>query len=208
MQIRRPVTAETIQKPLPRDTAQLAKLPISDSVQSDSVEKVQLKQDIRGRISVSSYSNFYNEKADMNQRMRYTFSLRANNLGNSKFSAESYLSFAHSSANWDEIKENIFNGLKVYNLSVKYDFDESMHLSFGRKINPKLSSVGAIDGLQFEKKFKAFSMGAIAGSRPDYKDYGINLNLLQYGMYFGHELAEGMAACKIPWPILSKPIIP
>ena len=52
------------------------------------------------------------------------------------------------------MKENIFTGLKIYNLSASYAINETMSLSFGRKINPKLSSVGAIDGLQFEKKFK------------------------------------------------------
>ncbi len=65
-----------------------------------------------------------------------------------------------------------------------------MFLSFGRKINPKLSSVGAIDGLQFEKKFKAITLGAFVGSRPDYEDYGINTALLQYGFYLGHELVN------------------
>jgi len=65
-----------------------------------------------------------------------------------------------------------------------------MYVSLGRKINPKLSSVGAIDGLQFEKKFKAITLGAIAGSRPDYMDYSINPDLLQYGVYLGHELVN------------------
>ena len=134
----------------------------------------------------------------MSQRMRYTFSMNANNLGNSKLSAESYLSFSHSNTNWDEVKENIFTGLKIYNLSASYAFNETMYLSFGRKINPKLSSVGAIDGLQFEKKFKALTLGAFAGSRPDYVDYGINTDLLQYGVYLGHELENRMEACKIP----------
>ena len=63
-----------------------------------------------------------------------------------------------------------------------------MQVSLGRKINPNLSSVGAIDGLQFEKNFKSITLGAIAGSRPDYEDYGINVDLLQYGVYLGHEL--------------------
>ena len=126
----------------------------------------------------------------MNQRMRYTFSMNAKNLGNTGFSVESYLSFSHSNTNWDEVKANIFNGLKIYNLSASYAFNETMFLSFGRKINPKLSSVGAIDGLQFEKKFKAITLGAFAGSRPDYEDYGINTDLLQYGVYLGHELVN------------------
>ena len=160
------------------------------STQADSIVKGKLKQDISGRLSLSSYSGFYHDTVAMDQRMRYTFSLNANKLGNSKLSAESYISFVHSNTNWSEIQENMFTGLKIYNLSLKYDFDETMYVSLGRKINPKLSSVGAIDGLQFEKKFKSLSIGAIAGSRPDYLDYSINVELLQYGIYLGHELAK------------------
>jgi hypothetical protein len=122
--------------------------------------------------------------------MRYTFSLNANNPGNSGFSAESYLSFAHTNSNWEDIKDNIFAGLKIYNLSVKYEFNETMYLSLGRKINPRLSSVGAIDGIQFEKKFSFLTLGAFAGSRPDYTDYSFNFDLLQYGVYLGHELQK------------------
>ena len=160
------------------------------SNQADSIVKGQLKQDISGRLSLSSYSSFYHDTVAMDQRMRYTFSMRANNLGNSKLSAESYISFVHSNTNWSEIQENMFTGLKIYNLSLKYAFDETMYVSLGRKINPKLSSVGAIDGLQFEKKFKTLSLGAIAGSRTDYLDYSINVDLLQYGIYLGHELVK------------------
>ncbi len=162
--------------------------PVKEIPEYDSTAVKQLKQDISGRISVSSYSNLNSETTARNQRMRYTFSLRANHLGNSKFSVESYLSFAHSNSNWEEVKKNIFNGLKIYNLSVKYAFNETMNVSLGRKINPKLSSVGAIDGVQFEKRFNSLTIGAIAGSRPDYVDYSINPNLLQYGIYLGHEL--------------------
>jgi len=150
-------------------------------------EEKTLKQDINGRISIASYSNFSNSPASNSQRMRYTFSLKANNISDSKLSADAYLSFVHSNKNWNEVKSNIFNGLKVYNLALKYDFNETTFLLLGRKINPKLSSVGAIDGLQFEKKFKSFNIGAFVGSRPDYYDYSINLNLFQYGIYTGHE---------------------
>lgn len=172
------------------DTLLISESLVSDDPSPHSVDNSKFKQDISGRISLSSYSNFYNDQVPMSQRMRYTFSLNADNIGNSKLSAESYLSFSHSNANWDEVKENIFAGLKVYNLSASYAFSESMYLSFGRKINPKLSSVGAIDGLQFEKKFKALTVGAFLGLRPDYVDYVVNTDLLQYGVYLGHELAK------------------
>jgi len=179
-----------IQGAVTLDTIQIAKIKEPDSSPSDTVNKHRLKQEISGRISVSSYTNFYNDQVPMNQRLRYTFSMQANNLGNSKLSVESYLSFSHSNTNWGEAKDNIFNGLKIYNLSATYAFNETMFLTFGRKINPKLSSVGAIDGLQFEKKIKTFTLGAFVGSRPDYVDYGINTDLLQYGVYLGQELVK------------------
>lgn len=162
----------------------------SDSLSGDAADPTRVKQEIHGRISVSSYSNFSGTEAARKQRMRYTFSLNANNLGNSGFSAESYLSFAHTNTNWEDIQDNVFAGLKIYKLSVKYDFNETMYLSLGRKINPMLSSVGAIDGIQFEKKFSFLTLGAFAGSRPDYTDYSFNFDLLQYGVYLGHELQK------------------
>ena len=182
-----------IEEPVPETPSHvpdpLAGIQVDDSTQTAASKTGKLKQEVSGRISVSSYTNLANGQTDLNQRMRYTFSLNARNLGNSKFSLESYLSFAHSSNRWEEVKDNIFNGLKIYSLSVSYDFNETTHLGLGRKINPKLSSVGAIDGLQFEKKFKGITLGAIAGSRPDYEDYGFNLDLLQYGGYLGYELS-------------------
>ncbi len=167
---------------------QTAEMQESDSLSAEAADRDKVKQEIHGRISVSSYSDFSSTESARRQRMRYTFSMDANNLGNSGFSAETYVSFIHSNTNWEEVKDNIFHGLKIYNLSLKYDFNETMYLSAGRKINSRLSSVGAIDGLQFEKKFGSLTLGAFVGSRPDYKDYSINLDLLQYGAYLGHEL--------------------
>ena len=163
---------------------------ISDSLDVASDKEEALKQEVSGRISVSSYSNFYNNDSPSSQRMRYTFSFRGNNLGNSKLSIDNYMSFVHSNSNWEELKDNIFNGLKIYSLAAKYDFNKTTKLLLGRKINPKISSVGAIDGLQFEKKIRSFTLGAFAGSRPDYLDYSINFDLLQYGIYLSHELKK------------------
>jgi hypothetical protein len=100
---------------------------------------------------------------------------------------ETYTTFSHRLDHWDEIRENVFNGLKIYKLSASYTFRNSMVLTAGRKINPKLSSAGAIDGLQIEKGFGGMSAGIIAGSRPDYQDYSINTGLFQYGAYLAHE---------------------
>jgi hypothetical protein len=163
-------------------------MPLSSEEIGDTItESIPKKeQDLYGRISVASYTNFSNAEADDSQRMRYTLSLNVKNVADSKLSVESYLSFVHSDKNWNDVQENLFNGLKIYNLSLRYDFNETTQLTFGRKINPNLSSVGAIDGLQFEKKFRSISVGAFVGSRPDYNDYSYSFKLLQYGAYLGH----------------------
>jgi hypothetical protein len=167
-------------------TKQETPLPTEQLRDSLPVAQKEVKQDVYGRISIASYTNFSNAEADDSQRMRYTLSLNVKNIAKSKLSFESYLSFVHSNTNWNDVQDNLFNGLKVYNLSLRYDFNETTSLTFGRKINPNLSSVGAIDGLQFEKRFKSISVGAFVGSRPDYNDYSYSFKLLQYGVYVGH----------------------
>jgi hypothetical protein len=148
-------------------------------------ESGKLKQHINGSISVNSYSDFSNTPADNSQRFRYTLSLNARNIADSKFSIESYVSFRHKLGDWEEVKNNIFNALKIFDLALIYDPNKTTKITLGRKINPKLSNIGAIDGLQMEKSFGNFSIGALAGTRPDYADYGFNPDLLQFGGYLG-----------------------
>jgi hypothetical protein len=183
----------------PKKSKQVSVIPVLQafpaSMDTGNVKKVipvALKQNISGRIAVSSYSNFSNV-SDLTQRMRYTFSLNARNIGDSKLSAETYISFAHKINEWSEIKNNIYNGLKVYSLSVNYAFNAKNNIWVGRRMNPMLSNAGAIDGVQYETKFKSFTAGAFAGTRPDYMDYSFNVNLLQYGGYFGHEYSNKQA---------------
>jgi len=184
-------TPKKIQKPDEKIVEPtVAVLPVianPDSVSTETATSKPLKQEINGRASVSAYSNFSNSPADNSLRMRYTLSVNAKNLGDSKLSAETYLSFVHKKGEWSEIQDNAFNGLKVYSLAVKYDFNPKTTLLFGRKINPKISNVGAIDGVQFEKKFKALSFGLFAGTRPDYSDYSFDASLPQFGGYLAHD---------------------
>jgi hypothetical protein len=176
----------------------ISSVPKADSVQiAKDVGKKQ-KQEINGRIAISSYSNISNV-SDNSFRMRYTLSLDAQNIGNSKLSSETYISFAHKKDEWSDIQNNIYNGLKIYNLSVNYAFNNNNTLWFGRKINPRISNVGAIDGIQYENKYKSFSTGVFVGSRPDYEDYSFNASLLQFGGYFGHDYStqKGMMQSSI-----------
>lgn len=149
----------------------------------------QRKQSVRGRVSMASYSYLSNTPVDALHRLRYTFSLNARNIGNSKISAESYVIFIHKPGSWTDIKENVFNGLKIYNLAVSYDVSDNFKLTAGRKINPRLSNMGAVDGLQAEYKSGSISTGILAGSRPDFNDYGFNNSLFQYGLYVSHDKA-------------------
>lgn len=148
--------------------------------------KTQERADVSGKISVSSYSNFSSERP-LVQRMRYTLALNTDHISNSNFSTETYVSFNHTNNNWDQIKNNVFNGLKIYNLAVKYESKKDLNIYLGRKISSHLSSLGAIDGLQVSKGLGSFKIGAIAGSRPDLNDYSFNINLFQAGIFAGHE---------------------
>jgi len=159
-----------------------------DSVSSLQPVSAKRKQILTGNLSVASYLNFSNVSAN-NERMKYTFSMAIQNIGNSKLSAETYISFAHKLGDWSAIQQDVFNGLRIYSLSLNYEFNRHHNLWLGRKINPRISNVGAIDGLQYELKAGAFSLGLFGGTRPDYKNYSFNASLVQYGGYLGHDYA-------------------
>lgn len=142
-------------------------------------------QKINGRLSLSSYSNFSNAAGNDLHRFRYTLSMKAYNVSDSKISAETYISFSHKLNQWDVVQDNLNNALKIYSLAINYAFNETTSLWAGRKINPKIANVGAVDGLQFQKQFNHFFVGAVAGTRPDFQDYGFNPNLFEYGAYIG-----------------------
>lgn len=141
---------------------------------------------IHGRVSLASYTNASNTSSDVSQRMRYTLSLMGDNLRKSKFSLDSYVSFTHKSGEWDVVQDNIYRGLKVYSLALKYDISENTKVWFGRKINGRIANIGAIDGVQIESVYKDFTFGLVGGARPDYSDYSFNANLFQFGGYVAH----------------------
>jgi hypothetical protein len=153
---------------------------------NSQVIDIKRKQNIQGSLSVSSYSNLSNTSMSNSQRMRYTLSLRASNLANSKVSAESYITFSNKLNEWDSIKKNVFYALKIYSLAIKYDLSEKTNIWLGRKINQSMANIGAVDGLQAETTLGQFTMGAVAGSRPNDLDYNVNFKLLEYGAFVGH----------------------
>ncbi|MEP7323538.1 MAG: hypothetical protein ABI761_16560 [Saprospiraceae bacterium] len=149
-------------------------------------EKKKPTYKITGRFAVNSYSSFNNFQKKPINRFRYTFMLNSKNLKVKGWSGESYLSYRSQPGLLSTDGFKLFDNLKVYNLALKYDFSEKSHIYIGRKINPNASNVGAIDGLQYERKFKNVLIGTMVGSRPDYTNYGFNPSLWQAGVFVNH----------------------
>lgn len=144
------------------------------------------KSRIHGRLSAASFSNITDNQSPSHRTM-YRLNFNADNINESKFSFETYLNFRqlYLPPEKQDIQKTTF--YNVYNLAVTYRPDSTFYLSVGRKINNKASSLGAIDGLQMEKYFGRFFTGLIAGFRPDFVNYGLNLNLPECGVYAGLE---------------------
>lgn len=158
----------------------------NDSIQAitNNAKKRYFSEDIRARLSASSYSTV-SEARDDRHRLMTRFSLNANHINHSKFSLDTYLNYRYKINSGETNNTSSNNYLRVFNLAVRYDVDSTLSITAGRKINYKISSLGAIDGLQAEKFFGKNYVGAIAGFRPDIFDYGFNPDLLQYGAYVG-----------------------
>lgn len=135
----------------------------------------------RGRLTLSSYTNLSDSREKNNTRFRYNLKLDIGNIQAPGFSAESYLMFTHKLNN-----AIVPDGFRIYNLAVHYNLNNHVNFWIGRKINDRISNVGAIDGLQVEVRKGDFYLGMAGGSRPDYFNYTFNSFLLQYGAWLGH----------------------
>lgn len=137
---------------------------------------------IRGSVSASSYSNLSANHGNTTKAM-YRLSFYAPHINRSKFSFETYMNYRQTFTPGDSARpKDVFN---IYSLSMQFDASPTLSLVLGRRINPKVSSIGAIDGLQVEKSFGSFYLGLLGGFRPDVIDYSFNPDLLQYGGYIG-----------------------
>jgi hypothetical protein len=159
----------------------------TDTSKADKKKKSDLpKQIISGRFSTSLYSNFTSTLVEKSTYMNYTFSLNVANINNSKYSTETYIAFRPDKNEWYKVNSNIFNALKIYNLSVKYELNKNSQIYFGRKINAQVAILGANDGLQYDAKYKNLLTGAIVGFRPDFRNYGFDAGLFQAAGYVGY----------------------
>lgn len=149
----------------------------------------------RGNLSISSYSNLSNSNGAPDfQNWRYSFSMDADSLFRSPLSFSSYINFSYRADRWSDVQKNIGDALKVYDLAISYDFSSKTKITLGRKINIRTSSLGAIDGLQFETSISKFVIGAVAGSRPNFTDYGYDIKMFEYGGYLFRNDSLGNAS--------------
>jgi hypothetical protein len=163
---------------------------ISDTqIDSSEIAKQKPKEpkkpsQIRGRLSVGGYGNLSNVRDDRFGIMS-SFSLSAEHFKESRFSFYSYLNYRKNFIADESNYSGETSFLNVYDLALKYDIAPTLSVILGRNINSKMSSMGAIDGLQVEKYFGKNYVGVIAGFRPDIFDYSFNPDLFQYGAYYG-----------------------
>ena len=166
-------------------------------------ETRQLKlQKINARLSASTYSTLDDRENRHRGMMR--FSLNAFNLNDSRFSFETYLNLRQEFTS-DSVQTNVNRqNFRIYNVAVSYDLDSLSRLTLGRKINRKMSSIGAIDGLQLDKSFNDFFAGFVLGFRPDHTQFNLNTNLLQYGVYAGKNIRSNKAYGQLTFGILEQ----
>ena len=172
------------------DSSAIAYIPPQTDILPGTINKSKLrnlkKNKSNGRITIQSYSSINPGKMKPeDQRWRYTLSYDAEGIGETGLSVSSYFSYAYTVGEWQTIKQKPWDNLKVYDLSMGYDFDEETNIRLGRYINPKISNLSSVDGLQFQKKFSNFFGGLIIGSRPDFATFNFNSKLFEYGGYIG-----------------------
>lgn len=159
---------------------QVNAIAVTDVVLKENTAAHQSK--LSGRVSLASYSHLSTDLYN-SQRLRYTVSLRTGKKEEKGLSTETYLAYNQRLSDYSDFQHD----LKIYSLAVNYRLNKSTSLSLGRKLNPGMANIGAVDGVQLDIRKGALSFGAVAGSRPDTQNYGYNAGLFQAGAYAAHE---------------------
>jgi len=155
------------------------------------------KKPYYGKISVGSYTFGSNLPGDVaTQRWRYRLSFSTSEFFTKKLVFDSYINFSYKTKDWGRVSNNISEALKVYSLNLEYKLNERVVISAGRKINRKVSNLGAYDGVDVEYNTGNNYIGAILGSRPNFGDYGYNAKLFQYGLYISRDDSLGIGPMK------------
>lgn len=165
------------------------------NVRSKSEIKMGQLTNASGRFSVQSYSNLVpNDPSANSQRWRYTFRFDMENVQQSSFSVSTYASYLYRTDEWQLTLKKPWNYLKVYDLSIGYDFGNDIKVRLGRYLNPRIANISSVDGLQLQTKLSNYFGGLVIGSRPNFTTFGFEPKLLEYGGYLGRidSLSDGL----------------
>ncbi|MGB0429809.1 MAG: hypothetical protein ACPGLV_04995 [Bacteroidia bacterium] len=158
---------------------------VADSIDLADVNNQKLKHQIDetfdGRFSLANYTT--NDLNATRNRTMARLALDANNIANTKLGFESYVNFTHLATDRTVDASFQANRFNIYNLALSYKRDSNYSIYLGRRINNKMASVGATDGLQAEKEFGNLSVGLLAGFRPNVFNYSLDFTLPQFGAY-------------------------
>ncbi len=156
--------------------------------ESQFSKPIRADQHFRARFSYDNASTYRSDDLRGNMRNVFRSSLSWDSLGGRDLRFESYFNAQHFQRSY-ESEADPFR-LNFYNLALVYGIEQHL-IVLGRRINRRFSSLGAIDGLQYEYQLKKFRFGAIAGSRPDFENFGYNPGLMQYGAYLAYDHRQG-----------------
>ncbi len=141
------------------------------------------RSSVTGNFTANSLSYAANYQNSVNtQRWDYSLNMNANRIGGSNFYFSNFMDLNYLSSEWRDVKANVFNSLRIYDLSLGYKTD-GYSIWGGRHINYNVSDIGPVDGLQLEKRLGNFGAGGVAGFRPDFYNMGFNSKLFEYGVY-------------------------
>lgn len=165
---------------------------LGTKVAGSSIDKKDKKDDfqLHGRIRAMGMLDLPTDSFAGRSSYRYSLFLKADNPGVHGLTLESYILFNHTNDVFSADTAQKAYGVKVYGLSAQYKGKQDYWITLGRKINNRLSNVGAIDGIQLEKKLGSFMLGVVYGFRPDYVNYSFNSTLPQFGGYISFEHGE------------------
>jgi hypothetical protein len=152
-------------------------------IKKDKFRIPEHRSNFYGSFTANSFSGFANYANSVGtQSWRYSLNLHAENINGTPFYFSNYMNFSYLTSEWSDVKSNVFNNAKIYDLSIGYKTNE-YSIWLGRHTNNNISSVGPVDGLQVEKRLGKFAVGGVIGSRPDFSHMGLNSNLFEYGAY-------------------------
>lgn len=164
-----------------------------DSIRLEKPRTWTGKEILNGRLSVSTNGDIDPGASDRFARIRVSGNMNVDNIRSSRFSVQSYLTYRHRYG-VDQVQSDFFDDFKVFTLSLGYALNNKDRIWLGRRINPFIANMGALDGVQLEKFLGDWALGILAGFRPDVLNYGLDFQSPQMGAFVSHQkqLSKGL----------------